>query len=98
MHLIVDIRHINDNLIAILVEHALDRQTVEILRVVTGNLLTIHAQGLREIAVTIEETDAAEIDVGVRGFLQVVTCQHTKTTRINLQHLVEAILHREVSN
>lgn len=42
VHHKVGIRHVNNHLIAILVEHALDGQAVKVLSLVVGNLLTVH--------------------------------------------------------
>ena len=63
VYLIVAIRHINDHLVAVLIQLTLDRQRVEVLCVVFGNLLSVHGKALREIAETIEETYCAEVDI-----------------------------------
>ena len=57
--------HVYNNLVAVSVEHTFDGHTVEILCFVVGNLLTIHREGLSEIAITIEETNSAHVNVGV---------------------------------
>ena len=98
MYLIVAIGNINHHLIAILIQLTLNRQRVKVLSIVLGNLLSVHRQGLSEIAITIEEANCTHINIGVRSFLQIVTSQHTQATRVNLQHLIQAILHGEVSN
>ena len=98
MNLIVHVRHVNDHLVAVLVEHALDRQRVEVLCVVFGDLLTVHAQALREVAIAIEEADGAHVHVAVGSLLHIVAGKHAKATGIDLQHLVKTILHAEVSH
>ena len=85
MHIIVEVRHIDHQRIAILVELALHRQATEVLGFVVGHLLSVHRQTLGEVAVTIQETDGTHIDIGVRSLLHIVTCQHTQTTGIDLQ-------------
>lgn len=70
MHLIIYVRHVNNHLVAVLVEYTLYRQAVEVLCVVLGDLLTIHAQALCEIAVTIQEAYATEVHIGVEASLR----------------------------
>ena len=57
--------NIYDYLIAVGIEHALDGHAVEILSFVVGNLLTIHREGLCEVAITIEEAYGTHVYVGV---------------------------------
>ncbi len=98
VNLVVHVRHVHDHLVAVLVEHALDRQGVEVLGVVFGYLLTIHAQALREVAITIEEADSTHVHVAVGSLFHVVAGEHAEATGVDLQHLVETILHAEVSH
>ena len=98
MYLIVCVRHINYQWVTILIVYSLDRERVEVLSVIVSNLLTIHAQRLLEVTISVEETNSTHIHVAVRSLLQVVTSKHTKTTRVNLNYLVDTILHAEVSN
>ena len=65
MHREVGERYVDYNLIAVGIQHTLDGHAVEILSFVVGNLLTIHREGLSEIAITIEETNSAHVNVGV---------------------------------
>ena len=95
---IVAVRYINNNLIAILIELTLNRKRVEILCIVLSNLLAVHRKTLCEVTKAIEETYSTEVYVRVRSLLNVVACQDTKTTRINLQSLIQTKLHTEVSN
>ncbi len=97
MNLIVCIRYINYNRVAILIQNTLQRKRVEVLCIIIGNLLTIHAQRLLEVTISVEETNSTHIHVAVRSLLQVVTGKHTQTTRVDLNHLVDTILHTEVS-
>ena len=98
MNLIVHVRNVNYERLAVLVEHALYGKRAEVLCIVLSNLLTVHRESLLEIAVTIEEADATHVDVRVRSLLHVVTGEHTETARINLNHLVDTVLHAEVGN
>ena len=97
MYLIVHIGYVYHNRVAILVQNALNRKRIEVLGVVFGNLLAIHTQTLSEVAEAIEETDCTEVNITVRCLLEVVTSQHTETTGVNLEHLVETIFHTEIS-
>ena len=97
MNLIVHIRYIDDNRVAILIQNTLQRERIEVLSIIIGNLLTIHAQRLLEITISVEETNGTHIHVAIRCLLQVVTSKHTKTTRVDFNHLVDTILHAEVS-
>ena len=98
MNLIVHVRHIHNNGVAVLIEHALDGQRVEVLCVIVGYLLSVHAERLLEVAVAIEEADGTHVDVAVRSLLYIVAGEHAETARIDLQHLVDSILHAEVGN
>ena len=96
MNLIVGVRNIYNNRIALSIKNTLYRNRVEVLSLVLGNLLTIHAKSLCEIAKTIEETNGAHINIAVGSLLNIVTSKHSKTTRINLQSRVDTILHTEI--
>ena len=96
MNIIIEVGHVHDDLLAILVEHAVDRQLAEVLRFVVGYLLSIHGQGLREVTVTIKEAHAAHVDVAVRSLFQVVAGQYAQTTGIYFEHMRQAVLHAEV--
>ena len=98
MYLIVCIGNVNDQRVAVLVELTLNGQAAEVLSLVVGNLLTIHRQALCEVAETIEETNGTHIHVRVGSLLHIVTSQHTKAARVDLQGRVDAILHAEVGN
>ena len=90
------IRHLENHLLALCVEYRLDRQLHEVLRLVVGNLLPVHRQGLCEVAITIEESDGSHVDTAVAGFLNVVTSQDAQAARINLEGVAQTILHAEV--
>ena len=98
MNLIIHIGHVNNNGVAILVEHALDGQRVEVLSIVVSNLLAVHAERLLEVAVAIEEADGTHVNIAVRSLFHIVAGKHTQTTRVDFQHLVNTILHTEVSH
>ena len=89
--------HVNDDLVAILIEHALNGQLVEVLCLVVGNLLAVHRESLCEVAIAIEETYATHIYVGVAGFFEVVASEDAETATIDFQNMEEAELHAEVS-
>ena len=98
VNLIAHVRYVNNHRLAVLVEHALYWQRVEVLSVVLSDLLTVHRQSLLEVAVTIEETYTAHVYVRVRSLLHIVACKHTETTRVDLHNLVDTVLHTEVSH
>ena len=96
MHIVIQVRNVDDDLLAILIQHAVDGQLTEVLSLIVGNLLTVHGQSLREIAVTVEEAHATHVDVAVRSLFQVVAGQYAQTTGIYFEHMRQAILHAEV--
>ena len=98
MYIVVHVGNVNDHGSAVLVHLLLDGQAAEVLSLVVGNLLTIHGEGLGEVAITIEETYGTHIHVGVRSLLDVVSGQNTETTGVDLEHLVQTVLHAEVSH
>ena len=65
MNSIVVIRDINDNLIAVSVQFTFDWQRWKHLSLIICHLLTFHRKCLGEVTITIQETDSAEVDVGV---------------------------------
>ena len=98
MNLIVHVGYVDDKGLAVGIHLLFDGQTAEVLGFVVGNLLTIHAEGLCEIAKTIKESYSHHIDIGVTGFLNVVACEDTETAGVDLQDLVQAILHAEIGH
>ena len=76
----VHVRHIDHHMIAILIEHWVDRQLAKVLSFVVGYLLAVHRQALSEIAIAIEETHGHHIYIAVGCFLQIVTSKHAQTT------------------
>ena len=96
VNLIVNVRNRNNQWVSVFVELAFQGQSVEVLRLIVGNLLSVHAQALLEIAETIQETNGTHIHIRVRSLFQIVTGQHSQTARVDLQHLIDTILHREV--
>ena len=65
MYLIVHVGYVYHYGVAVGVELTLDGQRVEVLCVVLGNLLAIHAQTLCEIAKAIQETYCTHVDIAV---------------------------------
>ena len=98
MNHIIKVRHIDHYLLPILVELALNGQRVEVLCLVFGNLLAFHRETLSEIAIAVEEANTAEVYVRVGSLLQVVAGEHTQTAAVDLQHLVQTVLHGEVGH
>jgi hypothetical protein len=97
VNLIVHVGNINDEGFTIFVHLLFDGEAAEVLGLIVGNLLTIHREGLCEIAKTIEEAYGDHVDIGVGCFFDIIACEDTKTTRVNLENLIEAILHTEIS-
>ena len=98
MHMIVHIGHVDHHLIAVGIEHTLNGQGIEILRVILGNLLAVHAEALCEIAITIEEPHGTHVDIAVRSLFQIVAGQHAQTARIDFQHLRQTKFHAEIGH
>ena len=65
MNKIISIRNVNNERVAVAVKLALDGQEVEVLSLVIGNLLPIHAQRLLKVAITVKETDSTHIHIAV---------------------------------
>ena len=74
------IRHLQNHLLALCVQHRRDGQLHKVLRLVVGNLLPVHRECLGEVAIAIEESDGSHVDAAVAGFLDVVTGQDTQAT------------------
>ena len=83
MHMIVHIRHINYHLIAVGIEHTLNGQRIEILRIIFCNLLSVHAEALSEIAITIKEPHCTHIDIAIGSLFQIVASEHAQTARVD---------------
>ena len=94
----VGVGYVDNHLVAVLVEHALDRQTIEVLRLVVCNLLSVHGERLREVTKAIEETNGYHVYIAVGSFLEVVTSEDTQTARVDFEYMRETKLHAEVSN
>ena len=88
--------NVNDHLLALAVEDALDGHAVEILRFVFCNLLSVHREGLCEVTVTIEETYGSHVNVGVRSLLYIVAGKDAETTGVDLHVVIHTILHAEI--
>ena len=65
VHLIISIGHVNNKWSAVGIKLTLNGQRVEVLRLVFGNLLTVHRKALGKIAEAIHETDGTHINVRV---------------------------------
>ena len=65
MYVIVQIRNIDNHLIAVLVQYTFNGQLAEVLSLVVGNLLAVHRQRLGKITVTVEETYTTQVNVAV---------------------------------
>ena len=65
MNHIVCIRNIYNKRIAVFVIYTLNRYLVEVLCLILGYLLAIHAQGLCEVTETIEETYRTHVNIAV---------------------------------
>ena len=98
MHLVVHVGHVDHKGIAVGVKLALDRERVEVLCLVVGYLRAVHAEALLEIAESVEEAYSTHIDIAVGSLFQIVAGQHAETARIDLEHLVQTVLHAEISH
>ena len=98
MYLTIRIRHIDNHRCTICFLHLFNRQILEVLRLVVGNLLAFRTQRLGEIAITVQETDSRHIYIAIRCLFQVVTGQNTQTTAVYLQDVRQTVFHREISD
>ena len=98
MYVAIGIRNIHYHRRTVGVLHLRNRQVAEVLCLVVSDLLSLGREGLGKIAITIEETDSRHVDVAVAGFLQVVTGQDAQTAGIDLHHLAQTVLHREIGD
>ncbi len=79
------IGHFQDYRIPILVTYLLDRELVEVLRLIVCNLLAINAQCLCKIAITVKETNSSHVNTAVRCLLYIVTGEYAQATGIYLK-------------
>ena len=98
VHLIIYVRHVDDKGRSVFVEELLHGKRMEILCLVVGNLFASHTETLRKVAVTVEKSDGTHVNIAVGRFFQIVACQNAQTAAVNLQHLVETVLHTEISH
>ena len=98
LHRATRIRNLYNHVRAVLLLHLRDRQVSEVLRLVVSDLLTFRRERLGEITVTVEETDCGHIHVAIRCLFDVVARQDTQTAGINIQHVGQTVLHREISD
>ena len=98
MHRVIGERNVDNYLIAVFIKYALDGHAIKVLRFVIRNLLSVHRQGLAEIAVAVKETDSAHIYVRVGGFLHIVAGQNTETAGVDLDIVVHAVFHAEIGH
>ena len=92
------IRNLYNHGAAVLFHHLLDGELVEVLRFVVGDLLTINAERLCEVAEAVEETDGGHGHAAVGCLFDVVACKYAKTTRVDFQGVAQTVFHREVGN
>ena len=83
---------------AILLTNREDRQLKEVLCLVSSLLRTLCRKTLGKVSVAIQKTYGHHWGISIRSLLQVVAGQDSKTSRVDLQRVVQTILHREVSN
>ncbi len=98
VYVVVQVRNVHYHLLALLVQYTINRQLSEVLRLVVGNLLAVHRQGLGKVTVAIQETDCTQVNVTVGSLFQVVAGKYAQTTGIYLKYVVQTILHAEIGN
>ena len=96
VHVVVHVRHVDDERLSVFVELALDREGVEVLCVVVGDLLSVHAERLLEVSVSVQESYSAHVYVAVGSLLHIVAGKHSEAAGIDFENLVYAELHTEV--
>ena len=98
MNIIIQIRNVYYQWLAVCIEHTVDRKLSKVLCFIISNLLSIHRQSLRKVTVAIQETYRTQINIAVGSFFQVVTGQYTQTTGIYFQDTAQTIFHTEIGN
>ncbi len=78
--------------------HGQEGMFVNVDGMVDGFLPAVFADVLGKVTLQVEEADAHQRQAEVGGFLEVIARQHAQAARINGQGLVQAVLHREVSD
>ncbi len=86
-------RYFKNHRMAVAVGHLFDGELVEVLRLVVGDLLSVDAERLGEVAVAVEEADGGHVNAAVGCFLDVVAGKDAETAGIDLQTVAEAIFH-----
>ena len=98
VNVVIHIRHINYQRFSVFVELTYDRQRIEVLCVIICNLLSVHAQRLLEVSVSVEEANTTHVDVAVGSLFHIVTGKHSQTARVDFQYLVDTEFHAEICN
>ena len=80
------------------VKHRLGRDIQEVLRLIACLLVTLGGQHLGEVAITVQQADGDQVDIHVRGLLQVVTGQDTQAAGVDFQGSVKSVLHAEIGD
>ena len=94
---VCSVRHFEDHRrLAVGFEDLFDGELREVLSFVGSFLLTFRAKGLREVTIAVEEAHCRQADIAITGLLEVVPCQDTQTTRIDLEDVCQPVLHAEV--
>jgi len=92
------IRHLKDHRVAVFAEDSFNGELLEILSLIVCDLLTVKAKALGEVTIAIEEADSSHINATIGSLLDVVACEHTKTTGVDFEAVAETILHREIGD
>ena len=82
----------------VLVQHGNRRDLGEVLGIIIGHLITLGADDLVEITITVQQTHRHQVGVHVGGFLQIVTGQDTQTAAVNLQGSIQTVFHAEIGD
>ena len=96
VNIIIQVRNVYYQRLAVCVHYAVDRKLTEVLCFVVCDLLSVHGQRLGKVTVTVQETYRTQIHIAVGSFFQIVTGQHTQTTGIYFQDAAQAIFHAEI--
>ena len=91
------VRHLENHGVAVL-HHLLDRELVEVLSLIVGDLLAVNAQRLGEITVAVKEADGGHRDAAVGSLLDIVAGEHAEAAGVDFQRVAQAVLHREVGD
>ncbi len=88
--------HIDGEPFSVFIQHRFGGSLEKILCIIFRNLIALRSDSLGEVTVPVEQADCRHIHIHIRRFLEVVSRQNTKPSRINLERTVQTVFHTEI--